>query len=109
MTGAGDDLYGIWGTSSTDVFAVGANGAVLHYDGNTWDSMPTGVKYGLTGVWGSSGTDVFAVGTYGMILYPGKQSTCSTWSDVIGKYNAYVSGSASWTDVIDCYNQYISP
>jgi len=35
--------------------------------------------------------------------------TCSTWTDVIGKYNAYVSGSASWTDVIDSYNQYVSP
>ena len=34
---------------------------------------------------------------------------CSTWNDVIEKYNAYVGGSASWTDVIDCYNQYASP
>jgi hypothetical protein len=31
---------------------------------------------------------------------------CSTWSDVIGKYNAYVSGQASWNDVITCYNEY---
>jgi len=33
---------------------------------------------------------------------------CSTWSDVIGKYDTYVSGQASWTDVIDCYNDYAS-
>ena len=36
-------------------------------------------------------------------------SECSTWSDVITKYNAYVSGQATWTDVITCYNQYASP
>ena len=37
------------------------------------------------------------------------QEECSTWSDVIGKYNAYVSGQAQWSDVINCYNQYVSP
>jgi uncharacterized repeat protein (TIGR01451 family) len=34
---------------------------------------------------------------------------CSTWNDVIGKYNAYVGGQATWGDVINCYNQYVSP
>jgi uncharacterized repeat protein (TIGR01451 family) len=33
---------------------------------------------------------------------------CSTWSDVIGKYNAYVNGQASWMDVIACYQEYVS-
>jgi len=36
------------------------------------------------------------------------QPGCSTWSDVIGKYNSYVSGQATWTDVINCYNEYAS-
>jgi hypothetical protein len=31
---------------------------------------------------------------------------CSTWSDVIEKYNTYVSGQASWSDVITCYGEY---
>jgi uncharacterized delta-60 repeat protein len=34
---------------------------------------------------------------------------CSTWTDVISKYNLYVSGQASWNNVIECYNQYVSP
>jgi len=34
---------------------------------------------------------------------------CSTWNDVIEKYNTYVSGQAGWADVITCYNQYVSP
>jgi hypothetical protein len=33
---------------------------------------------------------------------------CSIWSDVIAKYNNYVSGQAAWGDVINCYNQYAS-
>jgi uncharacterized repeat protein (TIGR01451 family) len=33
---------------------------------------------------------------------------CSTWSDVITKYNSYVSGSTSWNDVIACYTKYTS-
>jgi len=32
---------------------------------------------------------------------------CSTWSDVISKYNAYVSDGATWSDVINCYNESI--
>ena len=36
-------------------------------------------------------------------------TSCSTWTDVIAKYNSYVSGQTSWTGVITCYNQYASP
>jgi len=35
-------------------------------------------------------------------------ATCSTWSDVITKYNSYVSGGVLWSDVITCYQQYSS-
>jgi len=31
---------------------------------------------------------------------------CSTWNDVIVRYNIYVSGQGTWSDVIACYNQY---
>jgi len=34
---------------------------------------------------------------------------CTTWTEVIDKYNTYVSGQAAWNDVIECYNQYVSP
>jgi len=35
-------------------------------------------------------------------------SGCSTWTDVINKYTAYVTGQATWTDVINCYGEYAS-
>jgi hypothetical protein len=41
----------------------------------------------------------------GTVQLPG----CLTWSDVISKYNTYVSSQATWTDVINCYTAYVTP
>jgi photosystem II stability/assembly factor-like uncharacterized protein len=62
-------LYGIWGNSSSNVYAVGYTSTgdwavILHFDGSSWSAMPnqlTGAN-GLNGVWGSAPSDVFAVG-----------------------------------------------
>jgi hypothetical protein len=65
----GDPLYGVWGSSGSDVFAVGELGTILHYDGTAWSTMSSGTTEQLYGVWGSSGSDVFAVGLHGSILH----------------------------------------
>ncbi|MDY7018536.1 MAG: hypothetical protein SU899_00440, partial [Chloroflexota bacterium] len=65
----GNLLRDIWGTSSTDVFAVGGGGVILHYDGISWTLMNSGTTYDLYGVWGNSSNDVFAVGDTGTILH----------------------------------------
>jgi hypothetical protein len=31
----GNPLSGVWGSSGSDVFAVGAGGTILHYNGST--------------------------------------------------------------------------
>jgi hypothetical protein len=61
-SGTTNNLNGVWGSSATDVFAVGASGTILHYNGTSWSAMTSGTTNILHGVWGSSGTDVFAVG-----------------------------------------------
>jgi len=58
------DLFGVWGSSGNDVYAVGWGENVLHYDGYTWAEMESGTTR-LNDVWGSSSTDVFAVGGKG--------------------------------------------
>ena len=76
-------LRHVWGSSGTDVFAVGADwdgsryngGTILHYNGSTWSSMESGTTKQLSGVWGSSGSDVFAVGSYGTILHYAEAAT----------------------------------
>jgi len=62
-------LYAVWGTSATNVYAVGSGGAILHFDGSSWASMASGTSSNLYAVWGSSATDVFAVGFGGTILH----------------------------------------
>ena len=68
-SGTTEHLAGIWGSSVADIFAVGSNGTVLHYDGSAWTEMESGTSEFLNNVWGSSGTDVFAVGFNGTILH----------------------------------------
>jgi hypothetical protein len=64
------DVRAVWGSSSSDVFAVGSNGNILHYDGNKWHQMERGYpRVDGESVWGSSSSDVFAVGWYNHILH----------------------------------------
>ncbi|MHB8809711.1 MAG: BACON domain-containing protein, partial [Desulfobulbaceae bacterium] len=65
----GTTLHGVWGESSANLYAVGAKGAILHYNGKTWTGMESGVTESLYGIWGSSATDVYAVGEKGVIVH----------------------------------------
>jgi hypothetical protein len=71
-------LSDVWGSSSSDVFAVGREWVsesatlgsnILHYNGNTWSSMSGGTDLWLDSVWGTSASDVFAVGNGGIVHY----------------------------------------
>jgi hypothetical protein len=56
-----DGLCAVWGSSSSDVFAVGDIGTILHYDGASWNSMDSGIGHNLWDIWGSSASDIYAV------------------------------------------------
>jgi hypothetical protein len=58
-------LRDVWGSSATDVFAVGENGTIIHGDGNEWSLMSSGVDWPLTTVEGSGPNHVFAWGLHG--------------------------------------------
>jgi hypothetical protein len=78
---------GLWGTSGTNLFIVGASGDIQHYNGSSLISMASGTTKTLNGVWGSSGSDVFAVGYNGAIVhYNG-----STWSPMSTGTTFYLS------------------
>jgi hypothetical protein len=78
----------MWGTSATDVFAVGSDGNILRYDGSIWSDINSGTTEDLNDIWGSSASNIFAVGTYGTILrYNGSIWTAmnsGTTSDLTG-------------------------
>jgi len=78
-----DTLYGIWGTSADNLWAVGGDpdaigqdegGVLWHFDGVAWQTVelsglrPQGVPV-LFKVWGRSASDVFVVGQRGLILH----------------------------------------
>jgi len=78
-SGVTSRLWAVWGTSATNIFAVGVGGTVLHYDGTSWSPMVSNTPLTLRGVWGSAASDVFAVGNSGAVThYNG-----STWSTMV--------------------------
>ena len=47
-------LNAMWGSSGSDIFAVGAQGCILHYDGSTWTTwtLPEGSDHSaIIDVW----------------------------------------------------------
>ena len=69
--GCEDGLYGVWGSSGTNVYAVGLAGTVLHWSGGAWEaeSDPDLGTDDLYAVWGSSASNVWAVGDFGRIVH----------------------------------------
>jgi len=71
-------LFGLWGTSATDVWTVGGNvngarnGGIIHYDGTTWTEVaqPEGKAFrSAFKVWGTAPDDVWVVGTGALITH----------------------------------------
>ncbi len=91
-------LYGVWGSSPSDVFVVGYDpwgqgSIILHYDGISWSPMNIGTSKRLSG----SPSDVFAVGGNGTILHydgiswsPMNIGTSKRLSDVWGNSSSDV-------------------
>ncbi|MEE2787320.1 MAG: hypothetical protein VX589_08280 [Myxococcota bacterium] len=55
-------LFKVWGTSATNVFAVGAKGVILHFDGQQWRQQSSGTARDFISLWGRSPSDIMAVG-----------------------------------------------
>ena len=60
-SGVTNNLKSVWGSASNDVFAVGSNGAILHYDGATWTKMETATTANLEAVSGSAANNVVSL------------------------------------------------
>jgi len=58
----GGSLSSVFGFAANDIHAVGENGAMLHYDGQSWTRAGTTSGALMTKVWGRAPNDVYAVG-----------------------------------------------
>lgn len=75
----GMDLTDISADATSDVWAVGSQGTVLHYDGSSWKLVASGTLQDLQGVSASSTTNIWvAGGELGLVL----KSTGGTFSAV---------------------------
>ncbi len=45
----------MWGTSSDDLYIVGNNGLIAHYDGRSWRRIESGVAIEIRDIWGVNG------------------------------------------------------
>lgn len=73
--GESGSFNGIRGTSTNNIYAVGANHTVRHYDGIKWTDIYTGENTtNLLSIWGSGDSNVYAVGQDSNIhLYTGTE------------------------------------
>src|SRR5262249_34224771 len=60
------------------VWAVGAAGTILHWNGAAWSPSASGTTAALEDVWGSASTDVWAVGNGAILHWDG-----AIWSNVV--------------------------
>lgn len=80
MTTTTSHLFGIWGRSSSDLYAVGVklfedrNETIFHHDGTTWCVCDNPDSVSLFGVWGT-GDAVVAVGA-GTVLSQAQDGSC---------------------------------
>ena len=63
----GNDLLGVWGSGPNDVFGVGGEGTIVHFDGIVWTPLESGVFGPLEAVWCRPGTETVIVGDAGRI------------------------------------------
>lgn len=83
--GTDQALWWVHGFSANDVWAVGNQGVVTHFDGTRWSVEREGGDFTLYGVWGSSAANLLAVGgnvqssrARGVVL-----SKASGWNELI--------------------------
>ena len=76
---APDDLHGMWGTSQTNIYAIGNSGVILHAGvSGVYGAEVSGTTVNLNGIWGAGPNDVFAVGDGGTLLH----SDGTTWTTI---------------------------
>jgi hypothetical protein len=75
--GTAYNLNAVWGTSSTNVYAVGDGGTIMRWDGSKLTPLVSGTNENLNAIWGVSAGDIYAVGNNGTVL---RSTNGTTWA-----------------------------
>ncbi|MBE7476200.1 MAG: glucosyl transferase [Ignavibacteriota bacterium] len=52
----------IWGTSSNDLYIVGNNGKIAHYQNGTWQQILSGTSFPLVDIYSKDGNEIYVAG-----------------------------------------------
>jgi hypothetical protein len=66
VPGTSAHLYGVHGTGFNNVWAVGQNGTVLHWNGLTWQQIDLGTQANIWSVWSPANDVAYVVGQNGV-------------------------------------------
>jgi hypothetical protein len=89
-----EHLRGIWGASSTAIWAVGDAGTVLFYDGSDWTQTTIPTARNLRAVWGFAADDVWVAGNGAIFHWDG-----AAWTEYDGACGLVAIWGASSNDV----------
>lgn len=64
-TGVSKTVYALWGTSAKNLYAVGSQGSLVHWDGGGWSIQASFAKDDLRGIHGTDASHVWTVGWNG--------------------------------------------
>jgi hypothetical protein len=95
----GNDIDGLWGSSTEDVWAASSSyvtGGLYHSNGSGWSIAGTGSPKPLSAIWGSGASDVWAGGDGALLHWNGTNWTASVVPTSGGTTNVPVSISALW-------------
>jgi hypothetical protein len=65
----GNTLQDVQVVAADDIWAVGSEQLLLHYDGTGWSGSFDGKKPALRAIWANGGSDLWAVGDSGSVLH----------------------------------------
>ena len=75
-----EQLDAVWGTSPSDIWAVGHEGMALHYDGSGWTQVPTGTSEVIFALWGASPDKYWAgTGDGDVLAWNGSEWAPDSW------------------------------
>jgi hypothetical protein len=89
-SGISDNINATFVIDENNMWAAGANGVILHFDGTSWLASESGSTANLNGLYFVNGNDGYAIGSGGIILhYDG-----SAWSEMVSGSSNDLTGVA---------------
>lgn len=81
---SGFRMYGISGTDTSSIWAVGDAGKIFFFNGTDWREQDSGVSWNIKDIWAHDANHVWAVGSGGILFFDGDKWTCQWKRETAG-------------------------